>query len=313
MSMITPMDDKGIAAAAKALRAGELVAFPTETVYGLGADATNDHAVAGIYEAKGRPSFNPLIVHLPSAREVARYAEMTEIGHKLADRFWPGALTLVLPRLKKDRLSKLVSAGLDTVAVRVPAHGGARDLLRVADRPIAAPSANASGRLSPTEAAHVAASLGEKVTMILDGGPCKVGVESTIIDASGDRPTLLRPGGIAVEAIEDCLGVTLLRAASDDHAPKSPGMLSSHYAPGLPVRLNVTEPNAGEAWLGLGDCPSATLNLSPSGDLREAAANLFIMLHQLDNPRFSAIAIAPIPETGLGLAINDRIRRASYL
>ena len=307
------MDDKGIAAAAKKLRAGELVAFPTETVYGLGADATNDMAVAGIYEAKGRPSFNPLIVHLPGARDVGRYAEMTEIGHKLADRFWPGALTLVLPRLKKDKLSKLVSAGLDTVAVRVPAHGGARDLLRVTDRPIAAPSANASGRLSPTEAAHVAASLGDRVSMILDGGACKVGVESTIVDASTDVPTLLRPGGIAVEAIEDCLGVTLARAGSDDHAPKSPGMLSSHYAPRLPVRLDVTEPKENEAWLGLGDCPGATLNLSPSADLREAAANLFSMLHALDDDRYSGIAIAPIPESGLGLAINDRIRRASYL
>lgn len=311
MTEILMLDDKGISQGAKKLRKGGLVAFPTETVYGLGADATNDHAVAGIYEAKGRPSFNPLIIHVPNLNIAQRYAIFSDTALRLAEQFWPGALTLVVPAKPNNKLSKLVSAGLDTIAIRVPAHGGARDLLRVSDIPIAAPSANASGKLSPTTAQHVVDSLDGKVDIILDGGACKVGLESTIIDCSTDNITLLRPGGIPPEVIEYTIGKSLLIATSDDNAPKSPGMLASHYAPSCPVRLNVKTPNVGELYLGFGDCPKADLNLSPKGDLREAAANLFEMLHQLDSKGITSIAIAPIPNTGLGLAINDRLTRAA--
>lgn len=311
MTDIRPLDDIGVASAADVLRRGELVAFPTETVYGLGANATNDLAVARIFEAKGRPRFNPLIVHLPDIQAIRQYAVMNGAAYTLAEKFWPGALTLVLPRAKDCQLSELVSAGLDTVAVRIPAHPGAQKLLEAVDLPIAAPSANTSGKLSPTDAEHVAKSLGDAVSMILDGGPCGVGVESTIVDVSGRKPVLLRPGGIAAEEIEEVLNQPLIRAASDDTAPKSPGMLSSHYAPHCLLRLNEPAPKEGEAYLGFGATDKATANLSPSGDLREAAANLFRMLHQLDDGSYKAIAVAPIPETGLGLAINDRLRRAA--
>ncbi len=311
MTEIHKLDDKGISKAAKLLLRGDVVAFPTETVYGLGADATNDTAVAKIYEAKGRPSFNPLIVHLPNLKAVQRYAILPDIGSLLADRFWPGALTLVLKRKEKSKLSKLVSAGLNTVAIRIPAHAGARDLLRVVDKPIAAPSANASGKLSPSEAKHVATSLDGRISLILDGGPCPVGLESTIIDVSTDIPTLLRPGGISVEAIEDVLGRSLSIASSDDEAPKSPGMLTSHYAPDSQIRLNITEPNADESLLGFGEVEGATLNLSPTGDTREAAANLFKMLHDIDKLSSGKIAVSPVPNTGLGVAINDRLKRAA--
>lgn len=306
-----PLDEAGLDRAARTVRRGGLVAFPTETVYGLGADATNDTATASIFAAKGRPQFNPLIVHFADADVLQRHVEVTEIARRLADRFWPGPLTLVLKRRADCKLSRLVSAGLDTVAVRMPAHGGARDLLRLTGRPIAAPSANASGRLSPTTAAHVAASLDGRVDLILDGGPCKVGLESTVLDATGDDPVLLRPGGLAVEAVEDLIGRRVLRSLHDDNAPKSPGMLLSHYAPGLPVRLNAESAGPGEAHLGFGDI-SGTVSLSVEGDLLEAAANLFRLLHELDDPRrFSGIAVAPVPETGLGLAVNDRLRRAA--
>lgn len=311
MTDIKPLNDDGIALAADVLRRGELVAFPTETVYGLGANAMDDMAVARIFEAKGRPRFNPLIVHLPSVQAVRQYAVMNGAAYTLAEKFWPGALTMVMPRAKDCQLSELVSAGLDTVAIRIPAHPGARRLLEAVNLPIAAPSANTSGKLSPTEAAHVASSLGDAVSLILDGGACGVGVESTIVDVSGKKPTLLRPGGIAAEEIEEVLNQPLVRAASDDTAPKSPGMLSSHYAPHCPVRLNVETPETGEAYLGFGPTEKATANLSVKGDLREAAANLFRLLHELDSGQYHAIAVAPIPETGLGLAINDRLRRAA--
>ena len=308
---IRPLDDAGIAEAARILRRGGLVAFGTETVYGLGADGTNGEAVARIFEAKGRPHFNPLIIHVADLRTAKRYVKMTEVASGLADRFWPGPLTLVLPRREKGGLSHLVSAGLPTVAVRLPAHGGARDLLRVVDRPIAAPSANASGRISPTEAAHVAASLDGKIDLILDGGPCTVGLESTVVDVSGAEPVLLRPGGLAREVLEDALGRSLQMATEDDASPKSPGMLLKHYAPGLPVRLNAEIAEAGEAYLGFGRGEDL-VSLSKSGDLREAAANLFAQLHALDDPsRYVGIAVAPIPEAGLGLAINDRLARAA--
>ncbi len=304
------MNNLGLAAAA--LREGRLVAFPTETVYGLGGDATSDRAVAAIYAAKGRPSFNPLIVHVGSAAAAARLVEMTAQAELLAERFWPGALTLVLPRKPRTKLSLLVSAGLDSAAIRVPAHPAAQGLLSTAGLPLAAPSANPSGSISPTRAEHVAATLGEKVAMILDGGPCKVGVESTVVSLLGSKPVVLRPGGITVEQLSEALQTTVtVQSEAAPEALRSPGQLASHYAPTLPVRLNATAPRAGEALLGFGPASAATRNLSDKGDLQEAAANLFAMLRELDRPEFSGIAVMPIPESGLGLAINDRLRRAA--
>ncbi|WP_420547345.1 L-threonylcarbamoyladenylate synthase [Curvivirga sp.] len=311
MTEIHKLDDKGIAKAAKLLRKGETVSFPTETVYGLGADATSDTAVAKIYTAKGRPSFNPLIVHVPNIKSIERYATLSPMGQKLADAFWPGALTLVLKLKSNSKISKLVSAGLDTVAIRMPAHGGARDLLRVSDLPIAAPSANASGKLSPSEASHVKQSLDGRIPLILDGGSCAVGLESTIVDVSGDQPTLLRPGGVAAESIEAILGCKLLRSDSDDTAPKSPGMLSSHYAPVSKIRLNAEDVEDNETLIGFGNVLDAKFNLSESGDTTEAAANLFRILHEADKVASGKIAISPIPNDGLGLAINDRLKRAA--
>jgi L-threonylcarbamoyladenylate synthase len=312
MVKILPISDQAIAAAAAALRQGDLVAFPTETVYGLGADATNDRAVAEIFAAKGRPKFNPLIVHFPDREAAAAFVDFTETAETLASRFWPGALSLVLPRRPGCGLSLLVSAGLDTAAVRVPAHEDARRLLRAAGVPVAAPSANRSGRLSPTTAQHVADDLGDRVAVILDGGPCRIGLESTVVDVTGDRPAILRQGGLPQEAIEAALGAPVLVAGADDAAPRSPGMLTAHYAPSRPLRLGVDAIRPGEALLGFGPgSAGATRNLSPSSDLVEAAANLFAYLHELDRPEFGAIAVAPIPEEGLGRAINDRLRRAA--
>jgi L-threonylcarbamoyladenylate synthase len=304
-----PPDDAGIARAADLLRAGELVSFPTETVYGLGADATNDTAVARIFDAKGRPRFNPLIVHLPSIQAVAEYAILEGDAARLADAFWPGPLTLVLPIRDGGGLSPLVSAGLPTVAVRVPDHPLARRLLAAAGCPVAAPSANPSGRISPTEAAHVLAGLEDRIAAVLDGGPCPVGVESTIVGTT-PAPVLLRPGGLPVEAIEACLGAPLEQRPPDD-AITAPGQLLSHYAPAAAIRLNADAARPGERLLGFGDVGGATLNLSASGDLVEAAANLFHHLHALDAAGDAPIAISPIPEVGLGRAINDRLRRAA--
>ncbi|MGE5506320.1 MAG: L-threonylcarbamoyladenylate synthase [Actinomycetota bacterium] len=304
--------EDSIAEAGRLLAAGRLVAFPTETVYGLGGDATNDRAVAAIFEAKGRPSFNPLIVHVDQAGHVDGLVVADDRARALMARFWPGPLTLVLPRAKDSPISLLAGAGLDTLAVRMPDHAVARALIRAAGRPLAAPSANRSGAVSPTTAAHVAACLGGRVAMILDGGPCRVGVESTVLDLSDARPVLLRPGGVAVEAIEAALGTEVVRPHADPTAPRSPGQLESHYAPGLPVRLGACCPRAGEALLAFGPAPAdATANLSPTGDLEEAAANLFAMLRALDRPGFTGIAVMPIPDHGLGLAINDRLRRAA--
>ena len=308
---IVAASEAAIAEAVRLLRAGELVAFPTETVYGLGADATNDRAVAGIFAAKNRPDFNPLIVHLADAGDVDRHATWTEPARRLADVFWPGALTLVLPRLPDCRLSLLVSAGLDTVALRVPAHDVARRLLRATDRPVAGPSANPSGRISPTTAQHVADGLGDRVAMILDAGPCPLGLESTVVGFDGERPMLLRPGGVTAEEIEDVVGP--LRSPAHADRPSAPGQLASHYAPTAPVRLDARQAEAGEVLLGFGpDAPvDAALNLSTTGDLREAAANLFAMLRRLDAEQPAAIVVMPVPETGLGRAINDRLRRAA--
>ena len=310
MPSVLHLTSENIKKAASALRAGELVAFPTETVYGLGADATNTRAVAKIYEAKNRPSFNPLIVHFPDVEHVSQIAHMSPVANQLAAHFWPGAISFVLSRKPECPISKLVSAGLPTFAARVPAQAGARNLFRVAGIPIAAPSANRSGRISPTLASHVADDLRDKVDLILDDGPCTVGLESTVIDLSGKIPTILRPGGVTQEDIEDVLKCQVIVASSNTESPKSPGMLLSHYAPSLPVRMNAERANAGEAYLGFRDAPHAEMNLSISGNLMEAAANLFAFLHDLDNPRWTGIAVAPIPERGLGRAINDRLRRA---
>jgi L-threonylcarbamoyladenylate synthase len=316
---IRPYSEGALTQAAAKLRAGELVAFPTETVYGLGADATNDDAVAGIFAAKQRPSFNPLISHFPDRDAAAQHAVFDARADKLADAFWPGALTLVLPKRDDSTVSHLTTAGLPSIAVRVPAHDMARALLRAVGRPIAAPSANRSGRISPTTAAHVAASLGNAIGMILDGGPCGVGLESTVIDLTTDQVVMLRPGGITRDQVAEVLGTDVVMAETDDNAPKSPGMLTSHYAPGLPVRLNADAPDqkkyGHEILLAFGDCVTKgfdkVLWLSKTGDDREAAANLFAKLHEADQKRFDGIAIAPIPDTGLGLAINDRMKRAS--
>ena len=301
-----PATAEAIAHAAGLLRDGKLVAFPTETIYGLGADARNGKAVAGIFTAKGRPRFNPLIVHVRDLAEAEPHAVFSNVARKLAETFWPGALTLVLPRRPGTPLSELVSAGLDTVALRVPAHPVALALLGKTNLPIAAPSANPSGRISPTTACHVAAGLGGNVDLILDGGATPLGLESTVIGFDADTPVLLRPGAVARQAIEAIAGPL----AGADATIRSPGQLESHYAPRAAVRLNAREKEPGEILLGFGSSPGAMLNLSPTGDLTEAASNLFAMLHELDR-QHARIAVAPIPETGLGEAINDRLRRAA--
>ncbi len=304
---VAPADAAAIRRAARLLRDGALVAFPTETVYGLGADATNGKAVAGIFAAKGRPRFNPLIVHLTDLAEAERHAVFSDAARRLARKFWPGALTLVLPRRADTPLSELVSAGLGTVALRVPAHPVAAALLREAGLPVAAPSANPSGKVSATTAAHVAEGLGDRVDFILDGGPTQLGLESTVIgfDLEG-RAILLRPGAIPRDEIEVITG-PLLQAGD---AIQSPGQLESHYAPHAALRLNACRAEKDEVLLGFGPSRDAALNLSPGGDLKEAAANLFAMLRALDK-RASRIAVMPVPETGLGEAINDRLRRAA--
>jgi len=303
--------------AARLIREGELVAFPTETVYGLGGDATNERAVAKIFEAKERPQFNPLISHVLDAGEARRLVQWSETADRLAARFWPGPLTLVLPRAPDSPIALLATAGLDTAAIRAPAHPMAQALIRAAGRPIAAPSANRSGAVSPTRAEHVAESLGNRVKLILDGGPCDVGLESTVLDLTTSTPTLLRPGGATREAIETVIGSIALSDAfpTGSAAHKSPGQLASHYAPARPVRLNAASVAADEALLAFGPQPLAgarqLLNLSVTGDLAEAAANLFAHLRALDQPGNARIAVMPVPPIGLGLAINDRLRRAA--
>ncbi|MCW5746240.1 MAG: threonylcarbamoyl-AMP synthase [Alphaproteobacteria bacterium] len=313
--ILAPTPDS-IARAAALIRDGALVAFPTETVYGLGGDATNDRAVARIFEAKGRPQFNPLIAHVTDAAAAQAHVVWSETAERLAAHFWPGPLSLVLPRRAGCAVSLLCSAGLDTLAVRAPAHPVAQALLRAADRPVAAPSANRSGTVSPTRAEHVAPALGDGVALVLDGGPCPVGVESTVVDLTMPKPTLLRPGGATREAIEALIGKLVLGPAiGTPGALHAPGQLESHYAPSLPVRLAATSVSADEGLLAFGaDAPrgaALTLNLSPAGDLAEAAANLFAMLRVLDQPGIASIAVMPIPDRGLGLAINDRLRRAA--
>jgi L-threonylcarbamoyladenylate synthase len=304
---MSPQAD-GIARSAEILSAGGLLALPTETVYGLGADARDDRAVARIFQAKGRPHFNPLIVHVASGRVAQRFVEWSDTAQRLADAFWPGALTLVLPLRADAGLSPLVTAELPTLAIRVPAHPVARALLEAFDGPVAAPSANPSGKISPTTAQHVIDGLSGRIEGILDGGPCPVGVESTIVGLSG-APLLLRPGGVASEEIEAVLGAPLAQRDQADPLT-APGQMLSHYAPGASVRLNATQTGKNEVLLGFGpvDC---TLNLSESGDLVEAAANLFHHLHALDAMAPAGIAVSPIPMKGLGVAINDRLARAA--
>ncbi|MDP6786151.1 MAG: L-threonylcarbamoyladenylate synthase [Rhodospirillales bacterium] len=312
---IRPATDQAVAEAAALIGAGSLVAFPTETVYGLGADATSDNAVAAVFAAKDRPDFNPLIVHFADAQAVSRTVAFDQRADALARAFWPGALTLVLPRGPDNPISLLASSGLDTLAVRVPDHPMGQALLEAAGCPIAAPSANRSGAVSPTMADHVAASLGDRVTLILDGGPCRVGIESTVIDLTAATPVLLRPGGIAADAIAAKVGP--LAAPETVTGPaRSPGMIGRHYAPGTPLRLDARGPRPGEALLAFGpdaptQAPGRILNLSPAGDVVEAAANLFAMMHALDATGATAIAVMAVPETGLGCAINDRLRRAA--
>ncbi len=317
---IVDATDANITRAADLIVQGKLVAFPTETVYGLGADATNERAVAAVFAAKDRPTFNPLIVHTASradAEALVRFngLALSQVARTLAETFWPGALTLVLPRADRSTVSLLVSAGLDSLAVRVPDHAAALALLGRAGRPIAAPSANRAGAVSPTNADHVAISLGERVDMVLDSGPCRIGLESTVIDLTGEEPVLLRPGGIAQEVIEAAIE-TPLRLLSGDNAggpAKSPGLSRRHYAPTIPLRLDAAAAEPGEALLAFGpDAPRrGALNLSRRGDLEEAAANLFAMVRLLDQSGVRGIAVMPIPKRGLGRAINDRLRRAA--
>ena len=307
-------DRRAIKAAADALRRGELVAFPTETVYGLGADATNGRAVAALFAAKGRPRFNPLIAHVADVDAAARLGELGELGHRLAAAFWPGPLTLVVARRAGCPVADLATAGLATLALRVPAHPVAQLLLGDVDRPITAPSANRSGRVSPTTAEHVAADLGESIA-ILDGGASGIGLESTVVDVTGE-PIILRPGGIARADIARVIGRPVGVAEGEPTRPASPGMAARHYAPVTPLRLNALHVGAGEALLAFGTPirhTGAVVNLSPSADLAEAAANLYAALRALDRSGAPRIAAMPIPEQGLGEAINDRLRRAAKL
>jgi len=309
----------GTETAARCLAAGGLVAFPTETVYGLGADGTNGAAIARLYEAKGRPSFNPLIAHVPSLEAARAVAVFNETGLKLARAFWPGPLTLVLPMTADSTVADLATAGLDTVAIRVPSHPVAREILEKLGKPVVAPSANRSGHVSPTTAEHVRDDLAGRIDLIVDGGPVMVGVESTIVACDGN-PTMLRPGGLSRAEIEKVLGTKLNDAPKTSHGPSdvplAPGMLESHYAPHALVRLNADQLMAGEALLAFGQPfggidPSRVLNLSSSGELIEAAANLFSHLRTLDQRGAQTIAVMPIPNEGLGEAINDRLRRAA--
>ena len=298
---------------------GGLVAFPTETVYGLGGDACNADAVAAIFAAKERPAFNPLISHVASAEAAFELGTATPIAACLAETFWPGPMTLILTRRLDCPIALLTSAGLDKIALRVPAHTEARALLEAFGRPVAAPSANPSGRISPTRAEHVLAGLGGRIELVLDGGPCESGLESTVIDCTGDTAYILRPGGITREAVAATLaaqGMTLATQSppTDEDAPASPGQLASHYAPSAPVRLNVTAPEPGMELIGFGETGGAGelgLNLSPEGDLQDAAANLFQMMHAADAAGAAVIGVAPVPDRGLGEAVNDRLRRAA--
>lgn len=322
MTETLPPDPAGIARAAALLRQGALVAFGTETVYGLGADATNAQAVAGVFAAKGRPHFNPLICHYPDAAAAFADVQDDPLARRLAKAFWPGPLTLVLPRRVTCNVALLAGAGLDTLAVRVPAHPVAQTLLREVGRPVAAPSANRSGQVSPTTAEHVLDGLAGRIAAVLDSGPSAVGVESSVLDLTGPRPFLLRPGGAPREAIEAVAGPVQVgltpQATQASRTLRSPGLLVSHYAPALPVRLAAVSVGADEALLAFGPPlpgAGAVFQLSAASDLTQAAANLFAGLRALDAAGarlgLSGIAAMPVPDAGLGLAINDRLQRAA--
>ena len=313
MSGIFEANEENIIQAAALIKSGKLVAFPTETVYGLGANVYDAHAVADIFAAKGRPTFNPLISHIADPEELAGYAEADSRALFLAQKFWPGPLTFVLRRKDENPALDLVCAGLKTITVRCPSHPVARALIRQSGVPIAAPSANRSQTISPTTADAVYDSLGDKVDMILDGGACAVGVESTILDLTTPQAVLLRAGGVTKEELEQALNETVQISDGNPNRPTSPGQLLKHYAPAKTLRINATSREPGELFIGFGaGYEWADLNLSPTGDLREAAANLFAYMRQADkDTRFSRMAMAPIPQWGVGLAINDRIRRAS--
>ncbi len=311
---VVPATPEAIRQATHALAQGDIVAFPTETVYGLGANALDARAIAKVFAGKERPRFNPLIVHVPGLEAAERYAVMNDTAWRLAEAFWPGPLSLVLKKRPACGIADLVSAGLDTIALRAPAHPVAQALLEAAQLPIAAPSANRSGRVSPTTAAHVQAELGERPAMILDGGPCPLGIESTVVSVIEPEPGLLRPGALPREAIELVLGAPLL-AANANHRGASPGQLETHYAPSTKLRLGATGVSSSEALLAFGpEAPQGarvTINLSASGNLEEAAVKLFAALRELDQTGATAIAVMPIPAHGLGEAINDRLQRAA--
>lgn len=327
MTRIVVANSKSINDAAQILKQGGLVAMPTETVYGLAANANDSKAVARIFEAKGRPQFNPLIVHVNDIESVEQFAEIGDLDLALAQRFWPGSLTMILRRKSNSGLSNLVSAGLSTVAVRIPSHKTARALIKSCGFPLAAPSANKSGSLSPTSPVHVAQSLGDKVDMILAGGSCSIGLESTVVDCTGKTPYILRPGGITADDISHILGIDVAYDLGDKGGQvKSPGQLLKHYAPSIPVRLNAIDLEQGEALLAFGSIkfmgvkngdsaqklPDDMIrNLSKEADLYEAATNLFSMMRDLDKPQNKGIAVMNIPNTGIGVAINDRLNRAA--
>lgn len=314
-----PPTTDGLQKAAALLKEGKLVSFPTETVYGLGGIASSDQAIAAIYEAKKRPNFNPLIAHVHSLNEAKKLASFSETALELAEIFWPGPMTLILPRSKECSASLLASAGLETIAIRFPAHPIALKLLEYVGEPVCAPSANLSGQVSPTTPVHVLEGLKDRISAVITAGKCQIGVESTIIDLTAERPRILRFGGITPEDLVAVLGENkfdLIDEVNEEN-PSAPGQLKSHYAPDVPVRLNALSPEKNESFLAFGPIlqkgseSQRVLNLSESGDLNEAAANLFAMLRTLDKTECSGIAVMPIPETGLGLAINDRLRRAA--
>lgn len=308
MTIVAPITEKSIAEAVRILGDGGLIGLPTETVYGLAADACDGEAIAGVFAVKSRPTFNPLISHVTGVTMARTHGRFGPLAEQLAEAFWPGPLTLVLPKRANSNIHPLVTAGLDTVALRAPAHSGARQVLHGFGRPIAAPSANPSGKLSPTRAKHVADGLGDAVSLILDGGPCAIGLESTVVEVRGERAVLLREGAITREDIEDVCGRPLLEA---DKTIKAPGQLLAHYAPDAPLRMNVENPAPTDFFIGFG-LHDGDINLSSKGSLQEAAAALFDALAEANARGASAIAVAPIPEKGLGRAINDRLARAAH-
>lgn len=306
---LMPFGPDAVEEAARLIRAGYPVAIPSETVYGLAADATNGEAVAAIYAAKGRPSFNPLIVHVSDSAMAEELATFSPLARRLAERFWPGPLTLVLPAHPQSPVAPLAMAGLPSVALRCPAHPAMQAVIAASGRPLAAPSANRSGAISPTTAAHVQASLGDRIPLIIDGGATPRGIESTIVAVDGERLRLLRPGPVTVEDVRDAIGLEVALPGGSGSI-EAPGQLMSHYCPDKPVRIDVSDPEPQEYLIGFGEMP-CDYNLSVTGDLTEAAANLFAALHVADAGDRHAIAVAPVPHYGLGLAINDRLARAA--